>query len=394
MRTRILAFLCAGASLALVVAACSSSNSSNGTGGSGTGGSGTGGSGTGGNSGSSGSGGATGGSGGTAGSGGSSGGSGGSSGGSGGSSGGSGGSSGGSGGSGGSSSSLPTIGGCTVFTGNDDWNKDISGEGVDATWTQRIQNIVGNINIHPDYGPPDYGIPINVVPASQAKLPISFDKSPNESDPGPYPFPGPANVKIEGGTATNCSGDCHVIVVQQGACMLYEGWSCHYGSSGWVCGSGAKWDLTKLSYGQRKMGWTSADAAGLPIMPGLVRYAEVQAGAINHAIRFTLECSMNKYVKPATHFAAHGSCGSNAPPMGLRVRLKASYDISGLTKGAQVVLKAMKKYGMILADNSSPNGNFYFQGEVNPNWKDADISALKTVPASAFEVVTLPPLQP
>ena len=381
MRTRSLALVCAGASLALVLAACSSSNkSSNGSGGSGTGGSATGGNGgssTGGSSGSSGSGGTTGGSGGTAGSGGSSGGSGGSS-----------------GGSGGSSSSLPSIGGCTVFTGNDDWNKDISGEGVDATWTQRIQNIVGNINIHPDYKPPDYGIPINVVAASQAKVPITFDQYANESDPGPYPFPSPSVAKIEGGTPQSCSGDCHVLVVQQGTCMLYEGWACSYKSGGWVCGNGATWDLTKLSYGQRPMGWTSADAAGLPIMPGLVRYAEVQAGAINHAIRFTLECSMNKYVKPATHVAAHGSCGSNAPPMGLRVRLKASYDISGLTKGAQVVLEAMKKYGMILADNSSPNGNFYFQGEVNPNWKGADISALKTVPASAFEVVTPPPLQP
>ncbi len=387
MRTRGLAFVCVGASLVLAVGACSSSSSSsNGsagaggsatggtggtstggtstggtsTGGSGTGGSGTGGSGTGGSG--------TGGTG-TGGTGGS-----------------------GTGGTGGGSSSLPVVGGCTVFTGADDWNKDISGEAVDATWTQHIHNIVGSKKIHPDYGGQgQYGIPINVVPASQAKVSISFNKSPNESDAGPYPFPGPNSAIIEGGTPTNCSGDCHMIVVQQGVCMLYEGWACHYGSSGWVCGSGAKWDLTKLSYKQRPMGWTSADAAGLPILPGLLRWSEVKAGEVKHAIRFTMHCSMDKYVKPATHFAGNNGCGADSPPMGLRVRLKASFDISSFPAPSQVILKAMKKYGMILADNGS---DFYFQGDADPAWPDNAISPLKTVPASAFEVVTVPPLQP
>ncbi len=335
---RSFACLCASAALAFALSACTSSSKS-------SSGSGTGGSGTGGSS-----------------------------------------------GSGGTTSSLSTVGGCTVFTGADDWNKDISGEAVNATWTQHIRNIVGSKNIHPDYGGQgQYGIPINVVPKGQAKLPISFDQSPNQSDPGPYPFPGPNTAIIEGGTPTNCSGDCHMIVVQQGACMLYEGWACSYGSGGWVCGSGAKWDLTKVSYGQRPMGWTSADAAGLPILPGLVRWSEVKAGAVKHAIRFTMHCTTNKYVKPASHLAGNDNCGADSPPMGLRVRLEASFDISGFPKDAKVILTAMKKYGMILADNGS---DFYFQGDADPNWSDNGISPLKQVPASAFEVVTVPPLQP
>ena len=398
MRMRSLSFLCAGFALALAAVACSSSKS-NGNAGSG-GSSGAGGAATGGSAGST-----TGGSGGSSagGSGGASGGSGGSSGagaggtagsGAGGAAGAGGTGSGGTAGTGGTggSTSLPTVGGCNVFTGADDWNKDISGEAVDATWTQHIHNIVGSKNIHPDYGGQgQYGIPINVVPASQPKVPITFDQYASESDPGPYPFPSPATAKIEGGTPTNCSGDCHMIVVQQGACMLYEGWACGYKNGGWVCGNGAKWDLTKLSYGQRPTGWTSADAAGLPIMPGLLRWSEVKAGVVKHAIRFTMHCSMNKYVKPATHFAATGSCGADAPPMGLRVRLEASYDISGFPTDAKVILTAMKKYGMILADNGS---DFYFQGDADPNWSDNGITPLKSVPASAFEVVTLPPLQP
>jgi len=151
------------------------------------------------------------------------------------------------------------------------------------------------------------------------------------------------------------------------------------------------WDLTKLSYGQRPTGWTSADAAGLPIMPGLLRWQEVKAGEVKHAIRFTLHCTRPNYVKPATHFAASGNCGADAPPMGLRVRLKASFDISSFPEHSKVILRAMKKYGMILADNGS---DFYFQGDADPAWPDNAISPLKQVPDSAFEVVTVPPLQP
>lgn len=289
----------------------------------------------------------------------------------------------------------PTVGGCSMFTPDDAWNQDISQETADADWTSRLQKMVGNIKIHPDYGNDGstlYGIPVGVVPQTQPLLPVTFDWYPDESDPGPYPFPSPADALIEGGDAMNCDGDCHLLVVQQGTCQLYEGYACHY-DAGWHCGNGAHWDLTKNSYGQRPKGWTSADAAGLAIAPGILRYDEVRAGAVLHAIRFTTACTRANFVKPATHDAVPSSCDPNdpnSPPMGLRVRLKADYDASALSASAQVVVAAMKRFGMILADNGS---NFYFQGEANAGWTDDDISPLKTVPASAFEVVTVPPLE-
>jgi hypothetical protein len=265
---------------------------------------------------------------------------------------------------------------------------------VDAAWTANVLAQAAGINLHPDFGnylTEQYGIPFNTVPQNQPMVPVIFDWWPDESDPGPYPIPDPAQVKIEGGTPSSCSGDCHLLVVQQGTCKLYEGYACSY-QSGWHCGNGAVWDLTKLSYGQRPIGWTSADAAGLPIMPGLIRYDEVMAGEIRHAIRFTMGCSRSKYVKPATHFAVPGSCSDSPtdPPMGLRVRLRADYDISAFNPTAKVILTAMKKYGLILADNGS---NFYFQGEANPAWND-EVDALKQVPVSAFEAIVPPALQP
>ncbi len=299
----------------------------------------------------------------------------------------------------GSSTGVPgkpgEVGGCRMFPAEDAWNLDVSAVAVDAAWTTKVQALVGAAKIHPDYGVDGqdlYGIPINVVPASQALAPVSFDDYADESDPGPYPFPGPADVIIEGNSPMSCDGDCHLLVVQQGACMLYEGYACEYRADGWHCSNGAKWDLTKNSYGQRPDGWTSADAAGLAIAPGVLRYDEVRAGEVTHAIRFTLKCSTDKYVSPATHQAVPGGCDkSTAPPMGTRVRLKADYDISKLSVSSQVVLKGMKKYGMILADNGS---NFYFQGQANPGWAEDDIEPLKGVPASAFEVITMPPLMP
>ena len=159
-----------------------------------------------------------------------------------------------------------------MFSADDPWQKDISGAATDATWTAALVANATKKNLHPDFGNSGsevYGIPINVVSGSQAKVPITFDYD-DESDPGPYPFPAPGTVKIEGGTATKCDGDCHVLVVQSGACRLYEGWNCHYANS-WSCGSGATFDLNRSSYGQRKSGYTSADAAGLAITPGLVR---------------------------------------------------------------------------------------------------------------------------
>jgi hypothetical protein len=304
-----------------------------------------------------------------------------------------------SGGSGGgvSSGALPTIAGCPIFPADDDWNTDISGKASDAGWTARLHALVGAANIHPDYGnsgDAHYGIPINVVSATQQMVGVTFDWWPEESDPGPYPLPAPDQVRIEGGTATNCDGDCHVLIVQQGSCRLYEGNACKYQADGWHCGNGAKWDATRPSYGQRTVGWTSADAAGLAITPGIIRYDEVVAGEIGHAIRFTVSCSTAHYVRPATHEAVPKGCDPNdpnAPPMGLRVRLRQDFDTSTFSPHAGVVLLAMKKYGMILADNGS---NFYFQGEDNPGWTENDVEPLKDVPAQAFEVVEIPPHQP
>jgi hypothetical protein len=288
---------------------------------------------------------------------------------------------------------LPQIGGCAVFSADDAWNTDVSMEPVDDTWTERLQTLVGDIELHPDYGnsgSEHYGLPINVVPESQPAVDVTLDYYPEESDPGPYPFPEPDVAKIEGGSPDACDGDCHVLVVQSGACMLYEGYACSY-EGGWRCGSGTVWDLSESSYGQHPKGWTSADAAGLAITPGLVRYDEVQSGEMNHAIRFTVNCTRGNYVAPATHHAANGGCDPEiAPPMGLRVRLRADYDLASLSESAQVVARAMQRYGMILADNGS---NFYFQGEDHPGWTEDDVEPLKDIPASAFEVLAPPPFE-
>lgn len=287
------------------------------------------------------------------------------------------------------------VGGCKMFPAEDPWNLDISGLEADATWTRKVHELAGAANIHPDYGVDGsdlYGIPINVVPATQPMQQVFFEWYEDESDPGPYPFPGPADVIIEGNNPQSCDGDCHLIVVQQGSCQLYEGYACEYRADGWHCGNGAKWDLNRVGVGQRPAGWTSADAAGLAIAPGILRYDEVRAGEVTHALRFTLECTSDKYVSPASHFAVPGGCDpSDGPPMGTRVRLKADFDLSGFSQSAQTVLRGMKKYGMILADNGS---NFYFQGQAHAGWTESDIEPLKDVPGSAFEVVSMPPLMP
>jgi hypothetical protein len=278
--------------------------------------------------------------------------------------------------------------GCPLFTPDDVWNADVSGNAVDATNTSKMNTLIGAVNIHPDFGP-GFGIPITVVPQSQPAVPIVFDAYADESDPGPYPFPGPSNIRVEGtDDPTSCDGDCHVIVVQQGTCMAYEGYGCQYNTDGWHCANGAKWDLKKKSQGQRPDDWTSADAAGLSIYAGLARYEEAVAGEITHAIRFTLPCTSNARVPPATHQAVPGGCSSRppAPPMGLRVRLKASYDISGFDPMVQTFLRAFKKHGLILADNGGSSSTFFFQSEDSASWPDA-INDLKMVPVSAFEAV-------
>ena len=203
----------------------------------------------------------------------------------------------------------------------------------------------------------------------------------DESDPGPYPFP--VDVPVEGGAGS--SGDRHVLVLDKDNSILYETWDSHYVGPGWHCGSGAIFDLT--SNRLRPDYWTSADAAGLPILPGLVRYDEVAAGQMNHAIRFTVQSTQRAFIHPATHYASSNT-DPNAPPMGLRVRLKASYDISRFTGAARVILTTMKKYGMILADNGS---DWFFTGATDARWNDADLNQLKSVPGSAFEVVASGP---
>jgi hypothetical protein len=212
---------------------------------------------------------------------------------------------------------------------------------------------------------------------------ITYDAYGDESDPGPFPIP--LDAPIEGGSASD--GDRHVLVVQQGTCQLFELYRAFPTAGGWTADAGARFDLS--SNALRPLGWTSADAAGLPILPGLVRYDEVAAGSIDHAIRVTFSQTQRGYILPATHFAS-SSTDPDLPPMGLRLRLAASYDISALTGQARVIATAMQRYGLIVADNGS---NWFFQGGTDPRWNDDDLSQLKAIPGSAFEVVDTGPVQ-
>lgn len=228
------------------------------------------------------------------------------------------------------------------------------------------------------------GIPYVVVDSSQSPVNIDFTAYGDESDPGPMPVP--ASAPIEGYPNPG-SGDRHVLVLDNSNCFLYELYSSYPNSDGsWNAGSAAVWDLANGE--QRPWTWTSADAAGLPIFPGLVRYDEVAAGAIQHAIRFTLPQSQAAMVPPASHWAAN-STNAAAPPMGMRLRLKASYDISGFSTNVQVILTALKKYGLIMADNGSA---MYLSGAPDDRWDNNDLHNLSSVPASAFEVVQMNPI--
>ena len=275
----------------------------------------------------------------------------------------------------------PTIGGCAVFPADNPWNRDISCDPVDPNSDRYIASInQGAEFLHADFGSnPGWGIPYTVVPESQPFVAIVFDEYPEESDPGPYPVP--ADAPIEGGS--DATGDRHVLVLQSGACKLYELYHAHKDAEGpgWHAGSGAIFDLSSNQL--RPEGWTSADAAGLPILPGLVRYDEVAAGQITHAVRFTVWRTQHAYVHPATH-AAGATTDPAYPPMGLRVRLKASYDLTPFSGSARVILSALKKYGMIVADNGT---SWYITGAPDPRWNDSNLDQLKTVPGNAFEVV-------
>jgi hypothetical protein len=270
----------------------------------------------------------------------------------------------------------PGLAGCPAFPADNPWNRDVSNDAVDPDSAAYIAAMNGASRfLHPDFGSdPSYGIPWTSVPASQPRVPMSFVFA-DESDPGPYPFP--ADAPVEAG------GDRHVLVVERDACRLYETYDSRFVGPGWRCGSGAVFDLR--SNALRPDGWTSADAAGLPILPGLVRRDEVHAGPIRHALRFTVQRTQRAYVHPATHFASSDR-DPRLPPMGLRVRLKAGFDVSPFRGDARVILDALKKYGMFLADNG---GDWFISGETNTSWNDGDLEQLKSVPASAFEVVRL-----
>ena len=275
---------------------------------------------------------------------------------------------------------VPVVAGCQIFPANNPWNTDVSRFPLDPRSPHYIAALPGNL--HPDFGQnPHWGFPINIVPSTQAKVPVHFRYG-GQSNRGPYPIP--PNAQIEGGRKS--TGDRHVLVLQRGTCRLYEMFDAFPidGGKSWRAGSGAIFplDTNKL----RPNGWTSADAAGLPIIPALVKCAEVKGGVIDHALQVTFNQTQEGYIHPATHYATN-SRAKDLPPMGLRFRLKASYDISHITGQAHVIAVAMQKYGMFVAQNGS---NWYFAGEggrASSCWDDNDLDQLKNVPGSAFEVV-------
>jgi hypothetical protein len=265
----------------------------------------------------------------------------------------------------------------TVFPATNVWNKRVDSLPVRADSTALIAFMGATVGLHPDFGTDaGYGIPVNRVSSIVPRSTVTFTW-PDESDPGPYPIP--AAPKIEGNGA---GGDRHLLMVDPVACMLWELYAASHGTSGWSAGSGAIWDLR--SNALRPDDWTSADAAGLPIYPGLARYDEVAAGAIAHALRFTVPVTrIGVHLYPARHDAGSSSSAS-APPMGLRLRLKASVDISAYGPQVRVILTALKRYGMILADNGS---GYYVSGAPDPGWNDDELHTLGAIKGSMFEVV-------
>jgi len=277
---------------------------------------------------------------------------------------------------------VPGAPGCPMFPSDNIWNTDISSLPVDVHSAQWLASMNSSSTfLHPDFGPSGdptnpYGMPYTVVSPGHPFAHVTF-QYPSESDPGPYPFG--ADTPIEGGQSA--TGDRHAIMVDPSTCTLYELYQAQYNGGSPTAGSGAIWNLR--SNALRPAGWTSADAAGLPILPGLLRYDEVQSGQITHAIRMTATTTDQSYLWPARHEAGARSDPS-LPPMGARFRLKASFDISGYSPQAQVVLRAMQHYGLILADNGS---NWYFGGTADAAWPLPLVDELKSIPASAFEAV-------
>jgi hypothetical protein len=285
------------------------------------------------------------------------------------------------------SGSAAGLGGCPAFPADNHWHAQVTGLPVHPQSGAYVSSIGAGDGVKADFGSGTWdggpiGIPVTRVAAGQAEVPVSFDYA-DESDPGPYPIP--PDAQVEGGP--NAEGDRHVLVVAEGSCRLYELFDAHPNADGsWHAGSGAVYDLRANDL--RPAGWTSADAAGLPIVPGLVRYEEVAAGRIDHAIRVTVPDSQNQYVWPARH-AASDSGDAALPPMGLRLRLKAGVDLSGLAPQARVVAQAMKTYGLIVADNGSP---WFISGAPDDRWDNDDLQSLGTLTGSDFEAVDASPL--
>jgi hypothetical protein len=276
----------------------------------------------------------------------------------------------------------PSIAGCAVFPNDNVWNTPVAGLPVDANSQSYVTTIGASRGLHPDFGSGLWdggpiGIPYTTVSGSQPKVSVVFDYS-DESDPGPYPIP--PDAPIEGGSQS--TGDRHVLVVDTDNCILYELYSAYPQSNGtWQAGSGAIFNLH--SNALRPLTWTSADAAGLPVLPGLVRYDEVASGEITHAVRFTAPQTRNTFLWPARHRAS-SLTGQQYPPMGQRFRLKADFNISGFSRDTQVILTALKRYGMILADNGS---SWYISGAPDPRWDNDVLRELSSVTGSAFEAV-------
>ncbi len=293
--------------------------------------------------------------------------------------------------SGAAQSAGPTIDGCPVFPSDNIWNTPVDALPVDPQSEQYVASIGAQAGLKPDFGEGLYeggpiGIPYVVVPMSQPKVQIHFkpfgDEQPaaDESDPGPYPIP--REAPVEGGP--NSKDDRHVLVVQQGSCTLFELYKAVSNADGsWSAASSARFDLEGNEL--RQDGWTSADAAGLPIFPGLVRHDEAAAGEIRHALRFTAPRTRKAYVWPARHFAS-SSDDAALPPMGQRFRLKASVDISRFSPKNQAILRALKTYGMFLADNGSP---WFLSGAPNDAWNNDELRQLGQLKGSDFEAVDI-----
>src|SRR5579872_6097669 len=278
---------------------------------------------------------------------------------------------------------LTSLNGFVPFPSNNLWNTDISTAPVDPNSANIINFIGSTVTLHPDFGAGTFhnqtiGIPYQVVAGTQPKVTVTLGTFASESDLGPEPIP--SNALIEGYPKPG-NGDRHVLVLEKDGCWLYELYHGALKSGQWSADSTAIWDMTINE--QRPYTWTSADAAGLPVFVGLARYDEVAAGAINHALRFTIPTSQKAFVLPATHWAST-TTDPNAPPMGLRLRLKASFDISGYPAEDQVILTALKKYGMILADNGSA---IFISGAPDNRWNNTDLNLLKQITASNFDVV-------